>query len=202
MSSILVLNHFKKCMKLLQGQTQHDCPRRSDLRRESAAARRSSSVETAAEPGMTPRSARHRAPRSAEKLGLAGEPGIVISAPASAAGARTRHTLTEGRSCRLAMRRRPDGSIWICDRDEEGLGSRTTRRAVAAWFLVVGKGEDGRGRMGESEGGCVAGGLVSQLSLEYSKRPVCSSAPSTLFIFWLVILSIDEIKVLKIFAQT
>jgi len=158
MSSILVLNHFKKCKKLLQGRKQHDSPRRSDLRRESAAARRSSSVETAADPGMTPRSARHRAPRRAEKLGLAGEPGIVILAPASAAGARTRHTLTEGRSCRLAMRRRPDGSIWVCDRDEEGLGSRTTRRAVAAWFLVVGKGEDGRdgGKRGRV---CVAGGL-------------------------------------------
>jgi len=91
MSSILVSNHCKKCKKLLQGETQHDSPRRSDLRRESAAARRRSSVETAAEPGMTPRSARHRAPRKAEKLGLAEEPGIVISAPASAAGARTRH---------------------------------------------------------------------------------------------------------------
>jgi len=101
-------------------------------------------VETAAEPRMTPRSARHRAPRRAEKLGLAGEPGIVISAPASAAGARTRHTLTEGRSCGLAMRNRPDGSISVCDRDER-LGSRTMRRAVAAWFLGVGKGEDGKG---------------------------------------------------------
>jgi len=78
-------------------------------------------VETAAEPGMTPRSARHWAPRRAEMLGLAGEPGIVISAPASAAGARTRCTLTEGRSCRLAMWSRPDRSISVCDHDEEGL---------------------------------------------------------------------------------
>lgn len=53
-------------------------------------------METAADPGMTPRSARHRAPRRAEKLGLAGEPGIVISAPVSAAGARTdSHTREE-----------------------------------------------------------------------------------------------------------
>jgi len=161
---------------------------------------------------MTPRSARHRAPRRAEKLGLAGEPGIVILAPASAAGARTRHTLTEGRSCGLAMRSRPDGSISVCDRDER-LGSRTMRRAVAAWFLGVGKWEDGReGENGGKRGRMCRRRLVSQLSLEYSKRPVCSSAPSTLFIFccnkktlfifWLVILSIDEIKVLKIFAQT
>jgi hypothetical protein len=41
-------------------------------------------METAAEPGRTPRSARHRAPRRPEKLGLAG---IVISAPASETGA-------------------------------------------------------------------------------------------------------------------
>ena len=190
MSSILVLNHFKKCKKLLQGQTQHDSPRRSDLRRESAAARRSSSVETAAEPRMTPRSARHRAPRRAEKLGLAGEPGIVISAPASAAGARTRHTLTEGRSCGLAMRNRPDGSISVCDRDER-LGSRTMRRAVAAWFLGVGKWEDGRegengGKRGRMCRNCRWNTASALFAPRLHQHYLFSVVQKTLFIFWLV----------------
>jgi len=62
----------------------------------------------------------------------------------------------------------------VCDRDEEGLGSRTMRRAVAAWFLGVGKGEDGRVGLGcgGKRGRMCRRWLVSQLSLEYSKRPV------------------------------
>jgi hypothetical protein len=44
---------------------------------------------------------------------------------------------------------RPDESTSACDREREGLGSR---RAVAAWFLGVGK-EGKRRGTGESEGG-------------------------------------------------
>ena len=163
---------------MVERNKKWNAPRR-DLRRESAAARRSSSMETAAEPGRMPRSARHRAPRRDEKLGLARDPGIVISAPASD---------TEHEPTRHTSRKRRIEADW------RGGADRTSRRpfaiargrdwdrgTVAGWqrgFLPWERGgSEEQGKAREERGGSAPGDLYHSCRWDkLLQRPVSSGA--------------------------